>query len=91
MKKSGLIPLVAALAMTSVVAFAQDSSVDHKGATGWGGAANDQKSQSQAPAQTSGQKVETHDEAKAKDQPAIATGEDLKGPPTQLAPSKTPE
>jgi hypothetical protein len=27
----------------------------------------------------------------AKDQPAMATGEDLKGPPKQFSPSQTPE
>jgi hypothetical protein len=48
------------------------------------------KPQSQ-PAETTGQKVEIHDEGKAKDQPAMATGEDLKGPAKQFAPSKTPE
>lgn len=40
---------------------------------------------------TTGQKTEIHDADKAKDQPTMATGEDLKGPPAQFAPSKTPE
>jgi hypothetical protein len=32
-----------------------------------------------------------HDDALAKDQPEVATGEDLNGPPRRFAPSKTPE
>ena len=102
MKTPGLTPLAAALLLVSslTVSYAQGSDVgpDHKGATGWSGGARDQPSQpggdkSAAPnaAATTGQKIEVHDEALAKDQPAMATGEDLKGPPAQFAPSKTPE
>jgi hypothetical protein len=38
---------------------------------------------------TTGQGVTLHDESEAKDQPAVATGQDLKG--RQFPPSKTPE
>src|SRR5262249_52175054 len=41
--------------------------------------------------QTTGQAVEVHDGAKAKDQPTMATGVDLKGPGEKFAQSKTPE
>jgi hypothetical protein len=85
----------ALLATVSTAAYAQDASADHeKGSTGWSGGAKDQPSQSTQgnPAnETTGQKVEIHDEDKAKDQPSMATGEDLKGPAKQFAPSKTPE
>jgi len=40
---------------------------------------------------TTGQGVAVHDDALAKDQPEVATGEDLNGPPRHFAPSKTPE
>jgi hypothetical protein len=40
---------------------------------------------------TTGQGVAVHDDALAKDQPEVATGEDLNGPPRRFAPSKTPE
>ena len=40
---------------------------------------------------TTGQSPTVHDESEAKDQPEVATGEDLKGPPRQFPPSKTPE
>jgi hypothetical protein len=43
------------------------------------------------PATTGQAAPEVDDQAEAKDQPTVATGEDLKGPPTQFAPSKTPE
>jgi hypothetical protein len=97
MKILGLTPLAAALLLVSslTVSYAQgsDAGPDQKGATGWSGGARDQPSQpgGDKAAETSGQKIEVHDEALAKDQPAMATGEDLKGPPAQFAPSKTPE
>jgi hypothetical protein len=106
MKTLGLTPLAAALLLVSslTVSYAQGNTTpDQKGATGWSGGARDQPSQlggdkaaapadaAAKPAETTGQKIEVHDEALAKDQPAMATGEDLKGPPTQFAPSKTPE
>ncbi|MGC1701489.1 MAG: hypothetical protein WA796_22630 [Pseudolabrys sp.] len=37
---------------------------------------------------TTGQGVTLHDESEAKDQPAVATGQDLKGPARQFPPSK---
>ena len=66
----------------------------NRGSTGWtgahpetGGATTDQSK----PNATTGQSGAARDEAEAKDQPAIATGEDIKGPARQLPPSKTPE
>lgn len=90
--KTRILTILAAtvlLATVPAAAYAQNSAPDQeKGSTGWSGGAKDQPSQS---AETTGQKVEIHDDAKAKDQPVTATGEDLKGPPKQFAPSKTPE
>ena len=40
---------------------------------------------------TTGRGVTANDDALAKDQPEVATGEDLNGPPRRFAPSKTPE
>ena len=75
------------LATAVTAANAQNTPSDQeKGSTGWSGGSKDQPSQS-----TTGQKVEVHDEGEAKKQPEMATGEDLKGPPQQFAPSKTPE
>ena len=58
---------------------------DGKGSTGWTGGARDQTSQ------TTGQSAGAQDAEAAKDQPAMATGEDLKGPPKQFSPRQTPE
>ena len=105
MKTLGLTTLAAALLASSLtMSYAQssDTTPEQKGSTGWTGGAKDQPSQpggnksaapadAAKPAATTGQKVEIHDADKAKDQPTMATGEDLKGPPTQFAPSKTPE
>jgi hypothetical protein len=95
MKTPVFISIVAAamLATAATASYAQD-----KGSSGWNGGAKDQPSQSSGNGQpaapspaTTGQKVEIHDAAEAKDQPTIATGADLNGPAAQLAPSKTPE
>jgi hypothetical protein len=78
------------------------TSPQNRGSTGWtgahpetGGATLDQnkpKGQPGSPIDaTTGQSVTVHDESEARSQPPIATGEDLKGAPRQLAPSKTPE
>lgn len=104
MKTLGFTPLAAALLLASslTVSYAQGSgntTPDQKGSTGWTGGARDQPSQpggdkAAEPAKTgatTGQKTEIHDDDKAKDQPMMATGEDLKGPSAQFAPSKTPE
>ena len=40
---------------------------------------------------TTGQKVEVHDQAEAKNRPLLATGEDLQGPTKQFPPSQTPK
>lgn len=70
-------------------------SPQNKGSTGWtgghpetGGATLDKGKPKNA---TTGQAVQVHDQAEAKDQPFMATGEDLKGPAIQFAPSQTPE
>ena len=62
-----------------------------KGSTGWGGGSKVQGSQGHPIDPMTGQAVQVHDEAEAKDQPPLASGEDLKGPAVQLAPSQTPE
>ena len=85
--------LMAALALTS----AQNSAGDQdKGSTGWSGGSKDQPSQSTGTPghpvnPNTGKEVEVHDEQQARNQPPLATGKDLKGPATQLSPSKTPE
>ncbi len=86
----------ALLATISTMTYAQNTSGDQeRGSTGWGGGAKDQPSQEQgaqgSPLDGSGKKIQVHDEIKAKDQPTMATGGDLKGQPQQFAPSKTPE
>jgi hypothetical protein len=64
---------------------------ENMGATGWTGGSRGQTHDS---ATTTGQ-GSAADAAKdaeaAKDQPAMASGEDLKGPPEKFAPNKTPE
>ena len=87
--------LMGAVALTS----AQNSAGDQeKGLTGWSGGSKDQPSQSSGTGTpghptnpNTGKEVEVHDEQQARNQPSLATGKDLKGPATQLAPSKTPE
>ena len=78
MKTPVFITIVAAamLATAATASYAQD-----KGSSGWNGGAKDQPSQSSGNGQpaapspaTTGQKVEIHDAAEAKDQPTIATG-----------------
>jgi len=88
-----LITLFTAAALVfSSAAMAQNASggngdsPQNKGSTGWTGAHPETGG-----ATTSGQAVSVHDDAEIKDQPLMATGEDLNGPPTQFAPSKTPE
>ena len=97
------IAAIAALALMSSVAAAQSGTGDgtdpqNKGSTGWtgahpevGGVTQDKGKPGNPKAETTGQAVQVHDQAEAKDQPLMATGEDLKGPPAQFAPSKTPE
>jgi hypothetical protein len=97
MKTVGIISAAALFFASVSMASAQGASgtaPENKGNTGWTGGAQDQPAQSKdstKPGETTGQKVEVHDEAKAKDQPPVASGEDLKGPAVQNAPSKTPE
>jgi hypothetical protein len=61
---------------------------ENMGATGWTGGSRGQTHDS---ATTTGQGNSARDTEAAKDQPVMATGEDLKGPPTQFPPNKTPE
>jgi hypothetical protein len=61
---------------------------ENMGATGWTGGS---RGQTKDPATTTGQANSDRDAEAAKDQPAMATGEDLKGPPKQFPPDKTPE
>lgn len=98
MKTSVIVPLLAAALLTAaaIPSYAQNTAGDQeKGSTGWSGGSKDQVGQSakgsETTGQATGQKVQVHDEALAKDQPLLATGEDLKGPPVRLAPSQTPE
>jgi hypothetical protein len=85
------------LMATAALALAQNGAGDQeKGSTGWSGAAKDQPSQSAGTPghpldSKTGKEVEVHDQQKARDQPALATGKSLNGPPVQLPPSKTPE
>ena len=95
MKTVGIISVAALLLASANLSHAQGNSgtaPEHKGNTGWTGGSQDQPSQKKA-SETTGQspKVGGHDEALAKDQPLMATGQDLKGPPQRFAPSKTPE
>ena len=81
------------VAATATVSLGQNAD-DQKGSTGWSGGSKDQVTQGSGSAdnpQVNGKPVEVHDQAEAKDQAPLATGEDLKGPAVQLAPSKTPE
>jgi hypothetical protein len=79
--------LAVALLAAATPSHAQSSGGDQgKGVTnGWSGGTKDQS--------TSGgnQGGEVHDEAEAQNQPAMATGLDLNGPPMKFPPSKTPE
>ena len=94
-----LAPAFLAMTMLATVtlASAQNGAGDReKASTGWSGGAKDQPSQSAGTPghpldSTTGKEVEVHDQQKARDQPALATGKILNGPPVQLPPSKTPE
>ena len=63
----------------------------NRGSTGWTGAHPETGPNKPKGDATTGQSPPVHDESEAKDQPELATGEDLKGPPRQFPPSKTPE
>ena len=92
--------LAVLLLASSLAASAQNASggdgtsPQNRGSTGWtgahpetGGATLDQTKPNGEP----GKPANVHDDALAKDQPEVATGEDLNGPPRRFAPSKTPE
>jgi hypothetical protein len=61
---------------------------ENMGSTAWTGGSRGQTHDS---ATTTGQGGSERDTEAAKDQPAMATGEDLKGPPAQFPANKTPE
>jgi hypothetical protein len=61
---------------------------ENMGATGWTGGSRGQTHDS---ATTTGQGSSAQDTEAGKDQPVEASGEDLKGPPQQFPPNKTPE
>jgi hypothetical protein len=61
---------------------------ENMGATGWNGGSRGQTKDS---ATTTGQTTPAQDAEAAKDQPEMASGEDLKGPPEKFPPNKTPE
>lgn len=100
MKHLAWIPIVAAALMAGAGgALAQDStpkqpnsnsgtSPAEMGATGWTGGTRGQTHDS---ATVSGPGASAKDTEAAKDQPAMATGADLKGPPAQFPANKTPE
>ena len=97
--------ITVAVLATTAAALAQSGSGDgtdpqNKGSTGWTGAHPETGGATQTKAQgtpgspvneTTGQKVQVHDEAAAESQPEVATGSDLKGTPIRFAPSQTPE
>lgn len=58
------------------------------GSTGWTGGS---RGQTEGSATTTGQNSRAQDSEAAKDQPSLATGQDLKGPATQFPANKTPE
>jgi hypothetical protein len=61
---------------------------ENMGVTGWTGGSQGQTHDS---ATAAGQGGSARDTEAAKDQPVMATGEDLKGQPTQFPANKTPE
>ena len=80
MKPFWIVPLVAGAMLTAAPIMAQNSSgtaPDDKGLTGWSGG-------------NRGPTGSGNPEA-AKDQPFMASGIDLKGPPQQFPPGQTPE
>jgi hypothetical protein len=80
--------LTVVLLAAATPSHAQSSGGDqNKGVTnGWGGGTKDQSTPGGG-----NQGAEVHDEAEAQNQPAMATGLDLNGPPMKFPPSKTPE
>jgi len=103
MKTLGFISWGAALLLASAitVSYAQSGSgtaPEHKGNTGWTGGSRDQPSQngpdagSQSTAiGTTGQGSRNSDPEAAANQPLMATGVDLKGPPRRFPANQTPE
>jgi hypothetical protein len=97
-----IVVTAASLALSSM-ALAQTGSgsgdaPQNKGSTGWtgahpetGGVTTDKGTPGKPKDGTTGQNVEVHDADAARSQPFVASGEDLKGPAKQFAPSKTPE
>jgi hypothetical protein len=100
MKNLALMPIAAAMLLAAATGtLAQNNtpkqpntnsgtSPAEMGATGWTGATRGQTHDS---ATVSGPGASARDTEAAKDQPAMATGADLKGPPAQFPANKTPE
>lgn len=80
--------LTMALLVAATPSHAQSSGGDQdKGVTnGWGGGTKDQSTPGGG-----NQGAQVHDEAETPNQPSLATGLDLNGPPKKFPPSKTPE
>lgn len=60
---------------------------ENAGSTGWTGGSGGETNDTL----TTGASTRRGDGESAKDQPSMATGKDLKGPPTQFPANKTPE
>jgi hypothetical protein len=92
--KAAAVLISLTVVLTSSLSFAQGT--DHssgvapegRGSTGWTGGAREPDKTGQA--ETTGSNPQREGEAAA-DQPLMATGEDLNGPPVRLPPNKTPE
>lgn len=80
--------LTVALLAAATLSHAQSSGGDQdKGVTnGWSGGTKDQSTPGGG-----NQGTAVHDEAETPNQPFMATGLDLNGPPKKFPPSKTPE
>ena len=78
---------VAGLALAVTASYAQNTGTEEKGATGWSGAPKSQVDQGDQ----NDAAQNARDAEAAKDQPLMAEGIDLKGPPRRFAPRQTPE
>ncbi|WP_342363903.1 hypothetical protein [Terrarubrum flagellatum] len=70
-------------APTDAPTHSEGTKPDNRGSTGWGGGAKE-------PDKTGSISPSTN-KSDAADQPPLASGVDLKGPPQQFPPTKTPE
>jgi hypothetical protein len=88
MKALLIFAFTVALLAAATPSHAQSSGgAQDKGVTnGWSGGTKDQSTPGGG-----SQGAEIHDEAETPNQPSLATGLDLNGPPKKFPPSKTPE